>query len=69
MPGHCLFVFHRAAGTYQKGDERILGSGDFDSQVLAGAQEKVETNYRLAAAGYNLDRLIRRVAELLGTTR
>jgi len=55
----------RAAGTYQKGDERILGSGDFVTQVLAGAQEKLERKYRLAAAGYNLDRLIQRVAELI----
>jgi hypothetical protein len=58
----------RAAGTYQKGDERILGSGDFVTQVLVGAQEKLERKYRLAAAGYNLDRLIQRVAELLGLT-
>ena len=56
----------RAAGTYQKGDERILGNGDFVAQVLAGAQEKLERKYRLAAGGYNLDRLIHRVAELLG---
>lgn len=56
----------RAAGTYQKGDERILGNGDFVSRVLAGAEEKLERKYRLAAAGYNLDRLIHRVAELLG---
>jgi len=56
----------RAAGTYQKGDERILGNGDFVSRVLAGAEEKLERKYRLAAVGYNLDRLIKRVAELLG---
>jgi putative transposase len=56
----------RAARTYQKGDERILGNGDFVTQVLAGAEEKLERKYRLAAGGYNLDRLIHRVAELLG---
>jgi hypothetical protein len=56
----------RAAGTYQKGEERILGDGDFVLRVLAGAEEKLEVKYRLAAAGYNLDRLIDRVAELLG---
>jgi putative transposase len=33
--------------------------------VLAGAQEKLERKYRLAAGGYTLDRLIDRVAELL----
>jgi putative transposase len=56
----------RAAGTYQKGDERILGKGDFVAQVIAGAQEKLERKYRLAAGGYTLDRLIHRVAERLG---
>jgi hypothetical protein len=56
----------RAAATYQKGDERILGKGNFVAQVLAGAQEKPERKYRLVADGYNLDRLIHRVAELLG---
>ncbi|MBN2126479.1 MAG: transposase [Deltaproteobacteria bacterium] len=55
----------REAGTYQKGDERILGQGDFVAQVLADAQEKFERKYRLAASGYTLDRLIERVAELL----
>lgn len=30
------------------------------------AQEKVDRKYRLAASGYTLDRLIKRVAELLG---
>ena len=56
----------RAAGTYQKGDERILGKGDFVAQVLAGAQEKLERKHRLAAGGYTLDRLIHRVGEILG---
>jgi len=56
----------RAAGTYQKGDERILGKGDFVAKVLAEAEEKLERKCRLAASGYDLDRLIRRVADLFG---
>ena len=56
----------RAAGAYQKGDERILGKGEFVARVLAYAEEKLERKYRLAASGYSLDRLIERVAELLG---
>jgi len=32
----------REAGTCQKGDERILGQGDFVAQVLADAGEKLE---------------------------
>jgi len=56
----------REAGNYQKGDERILGQGDFVTQVLADAQEKFERKFQLAASGYNLDRLIGRVADLMG---
>jgi putative transposase len=56
----------REAGTYQKGDERILGQGDFVAQALADAEEKLERKYQLTASGYTLDRLIERVAELLG---
>ncbi len=52
-------------GVYQKGDERILGQGDFVAQVLADAEEKLERKYRLAAGGYTLNRLIERVAEVL----
>lgn len=37
----------RKAGTYQKGDERILGQGDFVARVLADAQEKLEKNIGL----------------------
>jgi len=56
----------RAAGSYQKGDERILGNGDFVAQVLAEAQETFDKKYHLAAQGYNLDHLIERVAQWLG---
>ena len=56
----------RAGGTYQKGDERILGKGDFVAQVLAEAEENLERKYRLASGGYTLDKLIERVSELTG---
>ncbi len=36
------------------------------AKVLADAQEKLERKYRLAAKGYDLDRLIDRVAQILG---
>jgi REP element-mobilizing transposase RayT len=55
----------RAQGNYQKGDERILGRGDFVDRVLAEGQEKLERKYRLASTGYDLDRVIGRVAQLL----
>lgn len=56
----------RETGNYQKGDERILGNGDFVAQVLAGAQEKLERKYRLAANGHNFDRVTGRVAQVFG---
>ena len=58
----------REAGTYQKGDERILGDGAFVEQVLGEAEEAFERRYRLAAKGYNLEGVAKRVAELLGVS-
>ncbi len=58
----------RGTGTYQKGDERILGEGVFVEQVLAEAEEGFERRYRLAAKGYNLDGIAKRVGELLGVS-
>ena len=55
----------RESGGYQKGDERILGNGDFVEKVLSQAEEQFEEKYRLQAAGYNLDKLIERVGEIL----
>jgi hypothetical protein len=54
----------RLAHAYQKGDERILGDGDFVQEVLAAAAERLEKRYRLAAEGYDFPRLVARVAEL-----
>ena len=48
-----------------KGDERILGEGDFVETVLKAAQENLERTYELEAQGYNFDWLIKRVAHLL----
>jgi len=36
----------RAAKAYQKGDERILGDGDFVEEVLLKAEEKLEKNLK-----------------------
>jgi len=55
----------RQSGEYQKGDERILGDGDFVEEVLSRAEEDLIRKYRLAAEGYDLDRLIERVSELV----
>ncbi len=54
------------SGEYQKGDERILGDGEFVTEVLACAKEKLENKYRMKAKGFDLESLIHRVAELTG---
>ncbi len=59
---------NRRAGDYQKGDERILGDGDFVSEVLAQAQERMENRCRLAAEGYDFEKLLRRVSQITQIT-
>ena len=58
----------RETGNYQKGDERILGDGQFVKEVLEKAEEGFKEKYLLKAKGYNLDKLIKRVAELTQLT-
>ena len=58
----------RRSGDYQKGDERILGDGDFVMSVLSQANESMERKYHLKAKGYDLKDLIERVAEVTGIT-
>ena len=45
-----------------KGDERILGEGDFVETVLKAAQENLDRKSQLEAAGYSFDWLVGRVA-------
>jgi putative transposase len=54
----------RETGNYQKGDERILGDGQFVNEVLKKAEEGLKEKYKLKAKGYNLNRLLKRVAEI-----
>ncbi len=54
----------RKSGDYQKGDERILGDGEFVTQVLAQAEEQFQHKYRIKAEGYDLDKVIDRVAKI-----
>jgi len=56
----------RRSGVYQKGDERILGDGDFVNIVLKAAQEEIDKKYSLNARGFNLDRVAMLVSHLLG---
>ncbi len=58
----------RRAQIFQKGDERILGDGDFVENVLQEAQERLNRKYALAAEGYDYDEVVRRVAKVLKMT-
>jgi REP element-mobilizing transposase RayT len=52
-------------GIFFKSDERILGDSDFAANVLAEADEKMESRYVLAGQGIQLDKLIHLAAELV----
>jgi len=54
----------RGVGERIKGDERILGDGDFVETVLGASNERLERRAMLQAMGYDLDRLAERVAQL-----
>jgi putative transposase len=50
-------------GVHFKGDERILGDSGFVESVLRAEDEKMERSYSLQLRGYNLGKLVQRVAE------
>jgi len=54
----------RKAEAYMKGDERILGNGDFVEKTLAQAEERLKRKYQLIADGYDFDKVVDRVSEL-----
>lgn len=56
----------RQGKTRMKGDERILGDGEFVKSVLDAAKEQFEERYRLEAKGYDIDKVALRVADVLG---
>jgi hypothetical protein len=47
---------NRRTKVYQKGDERILGDGDFVEEVLRRADEQMERTSRLTAQGVDSDK-------------
>jgi hypothetical protein len=49
-----------------KGDERILGESEFVGHVLKASEEVMERRYGLRTEGFDLERIIGRVAELFG---
>jgi len=46
-------------------DERILGDSDFVDLIISQSEEQFERKHKLKRQGYNLDRIIERVAEVL----
>jgi hypothetical protein len=48
-----------------KGDDRILGDGEFVETVLKQAQEDLDRKSKLKAQGYSFDWLVGRVAKQL----
>ena len=55
----------RAAKAYQKGDERILGDGDFVEEVLLKAEETMERKSQIKAQGFDFDKVVERISGLL----
>lgn len=55
----------RKAGIRVKGDERILGDSDFTESVLKENEEQLDRKYWLQSQGYNFERVVDLVAEVL----
>jgi REP element-mobilizing transposase RayT len=56
----------RRAHARMKGDERILGDGDFVKSVLDAANEQLERRYMLAAKGFDFEKVAQRVTQVFG---
>lgn len=55
----------RSAKEYWRGDERILGDGDFVNKVLQEAEEEFTRKEELRRQGWDLQRLVNEVCHLL----
>jgi len=58
----------RKAGIRVKGDERILGDSDFVIDVLKAADEQLQEKFDLDSHGYDFERVVDRVAQVMGMT-
>jgi putative transposase len=52
------------ARIHLKGDERILGDSELVNAVLSEQQERFERRYWLKAQGYDIDRVVEKVAKV-----
>ena len=62
--GWQAFKSIRNSKIHVKGDERILGDGDFVASVLEHQNERLQRRYRLQAQGINFDKVVKRVAQV-----
>ncbi len=56
----------RKLGGFQKGDERLLGDGEFVEMVLHQAEEILKPPCRLCTEGLDFSKIVERAAELTG---
>ena len=54
------------ARIHLKEDGRILGESSFVKEVLAGQKERLERSYCLKLQGYDIDRVVEKIAEIFG---
>jgi len=54
----------RAGQDRMKGDERILGDGDFVMDVLSEANERMDRRYELRSRGFTIESLEERILEI-----
>jgi len=66
--GWCALRAMRKAESRMKGDERILGQGDFVETVLKAARENLDRRSVIQALGYDFGWLMDRVTGLFGLT-
>lgn len=52
-----------------RGDERILGDGDFVNAVIEASEESLIKKEKMKQAGWNIDQLIEYVSKLLNTPK
>jgi chromosomal replication initiation ATPase DnaA len=54
----------QSLGIHIKSDERILGDSDFVESILEEQNERLEQRYFLQMQGYDVDKIVERVAKL-----
>ncbi len=65
MGGWTVVKSMRKAKMFEKSDERILGDGDFVTQVLSVAEEQMEQRNLLISQGYDLKMISERVSSVM----